>query len=432
MKARMEMKKWLTVVAGVVLVGLVAGCAPAALPAPAPAPAPVTKEIVIGSIADYSGPYKTHGRVFMDAFSTFERYVNEELGDIKGLKVRVVHYDFRGQTPLAVSQMKRGNLEDKPMAWVSGYSSATSACKKQALTDKTLIMALANFSGATEPESFVFALRPYYEESVVTFLTKYCLPNWKEPRKLKWGILGLEAMPSVKWLGEHGDQIAEATGTEFVLSGWLPPVLPDVAPFITKMEASMPDYVWIVHAEPVVTAFLTAIEQKGLQEKGVTPFVGEYAEPVTLRAIAGKEAVNGLLEVTPFSSYVETNIPLMAKINELTEKYAPGTFPPGPIAIQTWLAALTIVKGTALAAEEVGWDKVASSDLRDLLASGAQIDTGGLSTPLYWKPYKGSYQLAGKGLHSCKVIRITAESEEILTDWIPYVNRYEIDEMLAK
>ena len=65
-----------------------------------------------------------------------------------------------------------------------------------------------------------------------------------------------------------------------------------------------------------------------------------------------------------------------------------------------------------MAAQKVGWNNVKSSDLRDLFVSGAAIETGGLSKPVYWKG--PNYN---RGLHSEQMVRMTETGEEIVNTW---------------
>ncbi|TRZ95393.1 MAG: ABC transporter substrate-binding protein [Dehalococcoidia bacterium] len=418
MKNRKSPRKYLGALVLVGIVVLIAACAPEVAPTPTPEATTPPEDIVIGQLMDYSAFFKTQGACFRAAADTFERYINEEKGGIDGRKVRFVHYDFKAQPAVAVTAVKQGNMEHNPIAWVCGYSSGINAAKQQLATDKVLMLGLPNADGLSDPESFVLITRPLYEESSLSYL-KRMASEFEGPGKYRWGMLALEVMPSAQATAANVDKICEFTNTEFALLAWIPVSIADATPFMDKIEAALPmNSVALGTVDAPVAMLLKAMEERGLKDK-VTPTITHHAGPNGIRSIAGS-AIEGLEVTCPYASYTEAdNIPMMATVCRLCKEYTPDFYPPDLLYLQAWVNYIAITDGLSLAAEKVGWDQVTSADLRDLLISGVEIDTGGLSQPLYWEG--PTYH---RGLHWDKTTRQTATGEEVISDWIEVPDWY--------
>jgi len=419
MRNRKRPKKYLGALVLIGIVVLIAGCAPEVAPTPTPEATTPPEDIVIGQVMDYSGFFKTQGACFKAAADTFERYINEEKGGIDGRKVRIVHYDFQTQPAKVVTAVKQGNMQDHPIAWVSGYSSAINAVKEQLAADEVLMLGLPNADGLSDPENFVLITRPLYEESSLSSLKRSAAEH-KGPGKYRWGMLALEAMPSAQKTAENTDRICEFTNTECVMIDWLPMQIADPSPFMAKIEAALPmDSVALGSVDAPVAMLLKAMEETGLKEK-VTPTITHHAGPNAIRQIAGS-AIEGLEVTCPYASYTEADsIPMMATICRLCEEYTPDYYPPDLLYLQAWVNYICITEGLSLAAEKVGWDQVTSADLRDVLISGVEIDTGGISQPVYWEA--PTYH---RGLRWDKMTVQTATGEEVLYDWTAIPDWYE-------
>jgi len=410
---------WIYILTFACLVSVVMGCAPApaqqTTPTPA-APQATTHTIVIGQLMDYSGPYKTQGAVFKAAADTFEKYYNEERGGTDGVKVKFVHYDFQNQASVATTAVKQGNLDSKPQAWVCAYSNAINAAKKQCLADQSLMVGLPNAQGLADPNSFVLITRPLYEEEFVGALG-YLGSSWKGIGKMKWASVSIEGMPSAVSLTKSAAPISQQTNTEYLYTEWVPVAWSDPGPVVTKIASNMPDVLWIGHIDPGVALLMKAMAERDLLGK-VTPYVTCHAGPSFVRKLTGNDIIDGLLVSSPYASYTQADkIPIMATAIKLLKQTAPELYPPDLLFMQAWVNYLTITEGTTLAAKKVGWDKLKSADIRDLLISGVKIDTGGLSQPLYWEG--PSYSRA---LHSDQLVRETKTGEEVMSPWYKLVD----------
>lgn len=417
MKNKRRVNRCLSVLVFIGIVALIAGCAPAA-PTPS-TPAAPPKDIVIGQLMDYSAFFKTQGACFKAAADTFERYINDEKGGIDGHKVKFVHYDFQAQPALAVTAVKQGNMQDHPIAWVSAYSSSINAVKAQLAADKVLMLGLPNAQGLSTPEGFVLITRPLYEESALGIMM-WRKAQWKEPRKIRWGMLAAEGFPSALATVKNAEKIAAMTDSECVLVEWLPLMLADASPFMAKVEAAMPmDFLSIGHVDTPVALILKALKERGLTAK-LTPTILPTAGPNFVRKLAGS-AIEGLEVTCAYASYTEADkIPMMATVCRLCKEYTPDFYPPDLLYLQAWVNYICMTEGLSLAAKKVGWDNVTSADLRDVLISGVKIDTGGLSQPLYWEG-----PMYYRGLHWDKITKQTATGEEVVSDWIKIPNWYE-------
>lgn len=418
MKSRRVVNRCLIILVCIGIVTLIAACAPTPAPT-APTPSAPKKDIVIGQLMDYSAFFKEQGACFKAAADTFERYINEEKGGVDGHKVKFVHYDFKAQPAVAVTAVKQGDMQDQPIAWVSGYSSSINAVKEQLAADKILMVGLPNAQGLSNAEGFVLITRPLYEESSLATMI-WRKEHWKEPRKIRWGMLAAEGFPSALATVKNADKIAAMTDSQCVLVEWLPLMLADASPFMAKVEAAMPmDFLSLGHVDAPVALLLKALKERGLTAK-LTPTISHHAGPNSVRKLAGP-AIEGLEVTCPYASYTEADkIPMMATVCRLCKEYTPDFYPPDLLYIQAWVNYLCITDGVAKAAKKTGWDKVTSADLRDMLISGVKIDTGGLSKPVYWEG-----PMYYRGLHWDKITKETATGEEVVSDWIKTPNWYE-------
>ena len=127
-------KLWFVTMAVLMVVVLVAACAPA----PTAIPEEEADKVYVGFIFDMTGPYASYSAPIFNALIDVREYINEH-GGIKGASLETVLYDCGGKVDLGVSQyMLLMEHKPKPVAVLCNVSSVAEALHDRLVEDDML------------------------------------------------------------------------------------------------------------------------------------------------------------------------------------------------------------------------------------------------------------------------------------------------------
>jgi branched-chain amino acid transport system substrate-binding protein len=271
---------------GVVLVGLLAACAPAAAPTPTPtkAPAAPKEPIKIGFVNSFSGYMGPMGTPERDAVLMLEEKVNKE-GGINGRPLKVIVYDDESDESKGVLAVKKLIEQDKVLG-IIGTSASGIAMAEVPIAEKAKVpwVTMQSAKATVINKKWIFKL-PLSEGIYIQGIYKWL----KDQGFTKFAWLSQGA-----GFGRQARKYMQNTVTKAGLTAVVDeeygPKDTDMKPQLTKVKASDAQALVIYGAEPA-----GAIAVRQAKEIGLTiPVIGP--ESLTLPAIMSNKQLREGLE----------------------------------------------------------------------------------------------------------------------------------------
>jgi branched-chain amino acid transport system substrate-binding protein len=145
-------------------------------------------KLYIGVLADLSGPYAPVVGSFRPGYIDALKYVNEEMGGVKGVPVEAIMRDNGGKVAVGLAQYNEViNRKPKVTFMDTAMTPLAEALRPRFVEDDVLgIHAGALVS--VYPRGNSYAYYPMYDEWFA-YSVKFFKSRWKEKRKLRVGIL---------------------------------------------------------------------------------------------------------------------------------------------------------------------------------------------------------------------------------------------------
>ena len=224
--------------------------------------------IKIGAVNDLTGPVAASGVPVTQAQEDFMRYINEDLGGIRGHKVEYIVFDTRYDNNLAVTGFEKLVNQDKVnLVWVG---SATHAVVCKPLGDRYQMPNMSPTEYAVllpqTPDSYMFGLIPHYADMYRCSLT-YIKDNWKKKDPPRIGLMGLDASFSksvikpIKWM------LQNELKWPIVAEEWMVMGATDVTSQVTNLKNAKCDYVLLVSTGAPQLIFQKTAKAAGLLDQ---------------------------------------------------------------------------------------------------------------------------------------------------------------------
>ena len=368
----------------------------------------------VGFSICYTGPAAEKGRPMGDAKLDAIKYINEELGGVKGYQIEVLWRDTEYDAAKAATIIQE--------IINSGCLFFTTNASKD-MQSSMEIANRASFPGFTvfsapsciHPPQHIYAQMPDYGDDWTAFANYFLKNVWKETRKPKMALhllnnpTGYGARDAAKALGDK-------LGIEIVATEEHTTTTTSEVESLTRIKALKPDVLYI-SSTPAPTAVIMKNARDLGMYPGMTVGLGHASITKALVDIAGADTVEGTYGVFPTVSWGD-NVPGMAKMTEYVRKLHPKD--EGNMDyITSWAQSLVMAEALKLAVQNVGYDVLAKGDLQAWKAVETQgiqklknYDVGGLHGPVTYTP--GDNRLS----KSVRVFQIKKGVITPVTDWI--------------
>lgn len=357
----------------VMLLPLMSACGPA-----------VEKTLRIGMSTPSSGKAAEKGAPMGHANLDCIKYVNEELGGVKGYPVEVLWLDNAYDASKSATIIKRF-IDEECLFFTTASSAQMSAMMETA--NRASVAGFACFSSPvlTHPPKHIYGQTPDYGDDWAAFAKYYVENIWEGTGKPKMA-LHLLNNPTGYGARDAARALADELGIE-IPDGWImehSTTTTSEIESLTKFKTEKPDILYI-SSTPAPTAIIikNAVEL-GLYP-GITIACGHASFTKALVDLGGADNVEGVYGVYPTVNWGD-DVPAMAKMTEYCQKYHPDDYGNMDYII-SWAQSLIAVEILRVAVENAGIDKLTPQVVEEQgFKKLKDFDVGGLHGPVSYSP----------------------------------------------
>jgi branched-chain amino acid transport system substrate-binding protein len=389
------------------------------------------KTLKVGIMTPSTGPAAEKGAPMGDANLDAIKYINEELGGVKGYQIEPIWLDSKYDAAQAVTNIKRF-MDEKCLLF--GTSSSKEMTAVMQIANEAGFPGLVCFNAPNlhRPPQHIYGQTPDYGDDWTAFTTYYMKNIWKGSGKPKMALLVLNN-PTGYGARDAARAAADSLGVEILWDGAVGKAFEHTATTtsetetLTRIKAMNPDVLYISSTPAPTSVIIKNAYELGMYP-GVTIGCGHASFTKALVDLAGADIVEGVYGVFPTASWGE-NVPGMAKLVEYAQKEHPKDV--GNMDyITAWAQSLVMAEILRLAVENAGYDVLAKGDVTSWQAVEKQgiqklnnYDVGGLQSPVTYTP--GDNRLG----NSLRIFQVKNGVITVITDWIkaPLVKYEEFD-----
>ncbi|OIP33186.1 MAG: hypothetical protein AUK23_03255 [Deltaproteobacteria bacterium CG2_30_43_15] len=336
----------------------------------------VTKDsIIIGSIADHTGPTSNIGVVMVEAYRIFFRHINDE-GGINGRKIKLVAEDSRYSIPASIAAFKKLLFKDQMLALLGPVSiGETKVLFRHIEKEKIPTLPWAPDESVMKPyKRYVFPTSGFYDNEWGVTLD-YIVNKLKAKNpKIAMATVDVESgkvvrASAVAWAKSYGLKLHHET---------IPISAIDVTSQVLSMKRAGVTHILIHHVAPGAAAVLKDMKKFDLD----VPMFGTSATCTEdVIRIAG-DASKNYVGASPYSSWYEKS-PGMAKVRKISLKYNPGAEKSYSIKSYSmgWVIPEILCEGLRRAGKDLDGEKLVAG-----LETIKDLDTKGLCGLITYTP----------------------------------------------
>jgi len=387
------------------------------------------KTLKVGITTPSTGPAAEKGSPMGHANLDAIKYINEELGGVKGYPIEVVWLDNAYDAAKVVTNVKKF-MDDGCLMFATSSSKMMTASMEIANRAEFPGLVCFNAPIIHRPPQHIYGQMTDYGDDWSAFADYYMKNIWKGPGKPK---MALHLLNNSTGYGarDAAKAGADKMGIEIVAIEEHPTTTMSEMESLTRVKALNPDVLYI-SSTPAPTAIIAKNAFQLGMYPGITIGCGHASFTKALVDIAGADIVEGVYGVFPTASWGD-NVPGMAKVIEYCQKEHPND--EGNMDyITSWAQSLVIAEILKKAVENAGYDVLAKGNVESWRAMETQgiqkldgYDVGGLHGPVSYTP--GDNRLS----KSLRIFQIQKGEITPITDWIeaPLV-KYEEFEWFGK
>ena len=316
-----------------------AGAATALLAAPAMAQ---QKEIKIGVIYDFTGPFAAGGSEPAAIGTKHAIQMINEKGGVEGYKINAIFADAQSKTEVAINEAERLLNQEKVDLLMGVYSSAhcvPMAAKVDA--QKKFLWANVCIASAVFKDKnlkYVFRAQVHsdqFGEASCAFLNENSEKKLGiKPADLKVAIIH-EDGPYGVGVASGNEAACKEHGMKVVIKEGYAATAPDLSSLVTKLRRARPDVILHTGYNPDITLFLRQSKEQGLKFKALIGHGAGYGQIDKLMATFGKD-VDYIYNVDPVAAQLLDPKTLKPGVADLTQEMVkryqaekgPGEVPP--------------------------------------------------------------------------------------------------------
>jgi branched-chain amino acid transport system substrate-binding protein len=298
----------------------------AAALAAAPLLAFAQKEVKIGVIYDYTGPFAAGGSVAAGIGTKIAIDMINERGGVEGYKIKAIYADAQSKAEVAISEATRLLDQEKVDLIMGVYSSAhcvpmaqkVDAAKKFMWAD--VCVASSVFKGKNLTHVFRAQIHSdQYGDATCGFLNENAKARLrKDPKDLKIAIIH-EDGPYGSGVAAAQENICKKDGMQIVLKEGYSATAPDLSSLVTKLRRANADVILHTGYNPDITLFWRQAKEQGLKWSALIGGGAGYGQFDKLHQAFGKEA-EYIYNVDPVAAQLLDAKTLKPGLGELTQE----------------------------------------------------------------------------------------------------------------
>ncbi|MEO8718621.1 MAG: ABC transporter substrate-binding protein [Burkholderiales bacterium] len=284
------------------------------------------KEIKIGVIYDYTGPFAAGGSVAAAIGTKIAIDMINEKGGVDGYKIVPIYADAQSKAEVAISEATRLLDQEKVDLIMGVYSSAhcvpmaqkVDAAKKFMWAD--VCVASSVFKGKNLTHVFRAQIHSdQYGDATCGFLNENAKKYLhKDPKDLKLAIIH-EDGPYGSGVAAAQENICKKDGMQIVLKEGYSATAPDLSSLVTKLRRANADVILHTGYNPDITLFWRQAKEQGLKWSALIGGGAGYGQFDKLHEAFGKEA-EYIYNVDPVAAQLLDPKTLAPGLGDLTKE----------------------------------------------------------------------------------------------------------------
>lgn len=315
--------------------------------------------LTIAVLGDLSGPYAAAVGPFAPGTEDAVRYVNDELGGIDGVKLKVVIKDNTGKAALGLQQYAE-LIAAKPKPLFFGVPHTPTA---EALREKFVHDDVVAFSPASVEDLYpvgnAYGFYALYPEQAA-ILVKWVKDNFKEKRNPKIAIITWDQAYGRAIMTQEFYDYCTKIGVDIVAKELFGVRDVDLTTQMVRIRAQKPDWLLTNCTGSGPVAIMRAVKELGMTTKLLNGVAGGWE---LLRI--DPDLFQGCVCTINHVSYDNEQHPGMKKLKEYMKKYNRGVKEQSLFYVIGWHYVLMVHKSVKDAVAKVGgWDKLNTAAIK--------------------------------------------------------------------
>ena len=284
------------------------------------------KEIKIGVIYDYTGPFADGGSAAAAIGTKSAIDLMNGKGGVEGYKIRAIYADAQSKGEVAISETERLLNQEKVDLILGVFSSAhcVPMAAKADAAKKFMWATVCVSSAVFKDRNLKYVFRPQvhsdqYGWASCAFLNENSQKKMGiKPNDLKVAII-YEDGPYGAGIGSGNESSCKEMGMKVVLKEGYSATAPDLSSLVTKLRRARPDVILHTGYNPDITLFLRQAKEQGLKFKALIGHGAGYAQIAKLTETFGTD-VNYVFNVDPAAAQLLDPKTLKPGLGELTKE----------------------------------------------------------------------------------------------------------------
>ncbi|MHB8764819.1 MAG: ABC transporter substrate-binding protein [Deferrisomatales bacterium] len=325
-------------------------------------------EIVVGNLADLTGPTGSVGRPYADGIRAYTEWLNAR-GGINGKQVKLLQTDYAYKIPEALSAYKAFKDSDRVIAIQGWGTGDTEALTQQVAKDEMPYFSASYSARLADP-----AKAPYNFFTSADYSTQfraglqYIKENWKESRKPRLALVYPDH-PYGKAPIAAGKKFAEELGFELVGEEIVSLNAIEATSQVLSLKKHEPDFTWLGGTTPSCAVVIKDGRKLGLKTRF---FVNIWGNDENLLKLAG-DAAEGVLGLQGAVAY-GADVPGMKPILEVTRNEPQMTH-----YVRGWVSMMAMCEALKLA-DSAG--DLTGKGIKNAAERLREFGTQGLTAPI--------------------------------------------------
>jgi branched-chain amino acid transport system substrate-binding protein len=295
-------------------------------------PAPVrAKEVKIGVIYDYTGPFAAGGSQAAAIGTKIAIDMINERGGVEGYRINAIYADAQSKAEVAINEATR-LLDQEKVALIMGVYSSAQCVPMAQKVDAAKQFMWANVCTASsvfKGKNLRYVFRPQVHTdqfgaascSLLNGRAKTRLS--KEPKDVKVAIV-YEDGPYGSGVAAANEEVCKKFGMQIVLKEGYSATAPDLSSLVTKLRRARADVILHTGYNPDITLFWRQAREQGLKWAALIGHGAGYSQQDKLRESLGEDSED-ISSVDPVPAQLldpKTLAPGLGKlIQEMIKRY---------------------------------------------------------------------------------------------------------------
>jgi branched-chain amino acid transport system substrate-binding protein len=255
------------------------------------------KEVKIGVIYDYTGPFAAGGSQASAIGTKIAIDMINERGGVEGYKIVPIYTDAQSKADVAINEATRLLEQEKVHLVMGVYSSAhcVPMAQKVDAAKKFMWANVCTASSVFKGKNLQYVFRPQvhtdqYGAASCSLLNETAKSHFKkDPKELKIAII-YEDGPYGSGVAAANEETCKKFGMQIVLKEGYSATAPDLSSLITKLRRARADVILHAGYNPDITLFWRQAREQGLKWAALIGHGAGYSQYDKLRDSLGKDS----------------------------------------------------------------------------------------------------------------------------------------------